>query len=48
VDDFAIRRGESSGTILMDLEWRVVVNLLPDRAAGTLAAWLKAHPASRS
>ncbi|MFO0938345.1 MAG: ISL3 family transposase, partial [Gemmataceae bacterium] len=44
VDDFAFRRGESYGTILMDLEKRVVVELLPDRAAGTLATWLKAHP----
>jgi transposase len=44
VDDFAFRRGESYGTILMDLERRVVVDLLPDRAAGTLAAWLNAHP----
>lgn len=44
VDDFAFRRGESYGTILMDLERRVVVDLLPDRASGTLAAWLKAHP----
>jgi transposase len=44
VDDFAFRRGESYGTILMDLERRVVVDLLPDRTAGTLAAWLKAHP----
>ncbi|MFO0935516.1 MAG: transposase [Gemmataceae bacterium] len=44
VDDFAFHRGESYGTILMDLEKRVVVELLPDRAAGTLVTWLKAHP----
>jgi transposase len=44
VDDFAFRKWTSYGTILMDLERRVVVDLLPDRAAGTLAAWLKTHP----
>jgi transposase len=32
------------GTILCDLERRRVVDLLPDRQAGTLAAWLRRHP----
>jgi transposase len=44
VDDFAFRKWKSYGSILMDLERRAVVDLLPDRAAGTLAAWLRAHP----
>jgi transposase len=44
VDDWALRKGRHSGTILVDLERRCVVDLLPDRRAETLAQWLKEHP----
>jgi transposase len=47
VDDWCLRRGQTSGAILVDLERRRVVDLLPDREADTFAAWLQTQPQIR-
>ena len=44
VDDWAVRKGRTYGSIIVDLERRRVLDLLPDRSAGTLAEWLQRHP----
>jgi transposase len=44
VDDFAFRKGHTYGTVLVDLERRRVVDLLPERSQETLVAWLEGHP----
>ncbi len=44
IDDWAWKRGQRYGTLICDLERRCVVDLLPDRDAGTVATWLTARP----
>jgi transposase len=44
VDDWAIHKGLTYGTLLVDLERHCPVDVLPDRSSASFAAWLKAHP----
>ncbi|QWA26733.1 transposase (plasmid) [Streptomyces sp. JCM17656] len=44
VDEYATRKGRVYGTVLVDVEIRRPVDLLPDREASSLAAWLAKRP----
>jgi transposase len=44
IDDWSLRKGRTYGTLLVDLEQHVVIDVLQGRDADTLATWLVAHP----
>ncbi len=43
IDDFAMKRGDCYGTILVNIEKSKPLNLLPDRTAEAVLPWLKSH-----
>jgi transposase len=44
IDDWAWRKGQNYGTIVVDLERGEIIDLLPDRDADTVKKWLNEHP----
>jgi transposase len=44
VDDFSLRKGQVYGTLLVDHQTHRPVDLVRERSAEALAAWLQAHP----
>jgi len=44
IDDWAIRKGQRYGSILVDLERHCPIDLLPEHAAEPIAKWFEDHP----
>jgi transposase len=44
LDDWAWKKGQTYGTILVDLGRHCPIDLLPDRTSATTEAWLRTHP----
>ena len=47
IDDWAFRRGRRYGTMIVDLERHEVIDLLENREAEAVRAWLERHPRIR-
>lgn len=44
IDDWAWRKGQRYGTVVVDLERGDIIDLLPDRDAATVKKWFADHP----
>ena len=44
VDDFAIRKRFSYGTVIVDLETHRIIDLIPTRNTEEVRAWLATYP----
>lgn len=44
VDDWALRKGHTYATVMVDLDHHRIVDVLPDRQSETVAQWLADHP----
>lgn len=47
IDDWAYKKGNVYGTAIVDLVQHKIIDLLPDREASTVEAWLKERPTTK-
>ena len=47
IDDFAFLKGQTYGSIIINLKNRTPLDLLPDREKTTVEKWLKEHPGAK-
>lgn len=47
IDDFAFRKGQRYGTVIVDHQSHKVVDLLPERSSGSTSNWLATQPQVR-
>jgi transposase len=44
IDEFAFRKGQTYGTVLLDVEISRPIDVLSDRETSSVAAWRHEHP----
>jgi transposase len=44
IDDFAIKKGQTYGTLIVDYETSRVVDMIPSRDTDSVVQWLKSYP----
>ena len=44
IDDWAFKKRLNYGTVMVDMERRKIIDLLPDRETDSVRRWLEAHP----
>lgn len=44
IDDWALRKGQRYGTVIVDLERRHILDVLPEYTPEQIAQWLREHP----
>jgi transposase len=44
IDDFAIKKRETYGTVMVDIESRKIIDMIPSREYEDVKVWLETYP----